>query len=218
MKRFFLWGGMAIVLLLIVVVVSRGGGEKMVLEQAPPIAAADHVYGPRDAKVVLVEYSDFQCPACRNYTPVVAQIEEEFKNDVAVVYRHFPLRAVHKHAELAARAAQAAAGQGKFFEMHDLLFTEQASWSTEMDPTDAFLRMAGQIGLDVDAFKAAMKSKEVKAAVQANVDEGESLGITSTPSFFLNGVFVQKPDGYALVETVRKAVEASRSAEVPVTP
>lgn len=197
---------MAAVLLVLAVVLRQKAPEVSITE-APAISDTDHVYGSRDAKVVLVEYSDFQCPACRMYAPVIAQIEEEFPESVAVVYRHFPLRTIHKHAELAARAAEAAGMQGKFFEFHDALFVGQETWAQELDPTKAFEQMASELGLNAETFRSDMKSKGVKEAVQADVAEGEALGIQSTPSFFLNGAFVKDPSGMQLVETVRKAVE-----------
>lgn len=211
MQRFFIWGGFALALLLILGAVLRSGTPNITESTVPPIRESDHVYGDRSAKVVLIEYSDFQCPACRMYTPVVAQIEQEFPNDVAVVYRHFPLRTIHKHAELAARASEAAALQGKFFEMHDALFVGQETWSQEMDPLKSFVDMAQQLGLDTEKFSQDIKSSEVKKAVQVSVDEAKSLGITSTPSFFLQGSFVENPGGNQLVELVKAEVEKAKA-------
>ena len=160
------------------------------------VSSADWVKGNRESKIVLVEYSDFQCPACGAYHPVVKQLVEEFGNDVAFVYRHFPLRQIHPNADLSARAAEAAGAQGKFWEMHDLLFENQKEWSNQKNAVDSFVKYAESLGLSSEQFKSDIDSKEVKQKVNEDYNGGTSLKISGTPTFFLNGKKLQNPRNY----------------------
>ena len=160
------------------------------------ISSSDWVKGNSGSKIVLVEYSDFQCPACAAYHPVVKQLVEEFGNDVAFVYRHFPLRQIHPNADLSARAAEAAGAQGKFWEMHDLLFENQKEWSNQKNAVDSFVKYAESLGLSSEQFKSDIDSKEVKQKVNEDYNGGTSLKISGTPTFFLNGKKLQNPRNY----------------------
>ena len=137
-KRFLLWGGVVVGLFLIVLAVVKlsetaQGPSNDVVPEVNAITEYDHVKGDRGASIVLVEYSDLQCPACRTYYPMIKQLADENGERIAVIYRHFPLTSIHKNAESAARATVAAAAQDKFWEMHDLLFEKQRFWSEEKD-------------------------------------------------------------------------------------
>lgn len=138
------------------------------------------------AKVVLTEYSDFQCPACGYFYPIVTKLKQEYGNDLKVNYRYFPLNS-HQFAALAARAAEAARNQGKFKEMHDLLFANQRYWSSTGNPQSIFVNYAEEIGLDVGQFKNELNSTETQQAVMEQKKEGQQRGVNSTPTFFVNG-------------------------------
>lgn len=165
---------------------SDGQGNDGSLVLTTEINERDIVKGNRDASVILVEYSDFQCPACRGYYPIVAALTEEFGESIAFVYRHFPLVTIHAYADLAARAAEAAGKQGKFFEMHDELFDNQSSWSTSQ-PRETIVGYAEELGLDVVQFEIDLESDEVKDKVRADRASGQRARVNSTPTFFLNG-------------------------------
>lgn len=148
--------------------------------------ANDWVEGSREAKVTLIEYSDFECPFCAKFSNEVSRLHDEFGDKLLIVYRNFPLRQ-HKNARLAAQAAEAAGRQGKFWEMHDWLFDYQATWAPLGDPRDAFAGYARALNLNADQFASDLDSRTVRAAVEADYQSGVKAGITSTPTFFLNG-------------------------------
>lgn len=169
------------------------------------VKSDDYVTGPEDASVTLIEYLDFECEACAAYFPLVNQLEQEFPSDLRVVRRYFPLPG-HKNGFPAALAVEAAAQQGKYHEMHDLLFQEQKNWGEAPVPTpEVFEGYAQQLGLDMDTFKSDVASEALKDRVQRDVDSGVKLGNTGTPSFFLNGQKIQSPRSFedfkVLIET-----------------
>ncbi len=159
--------------------------------------ATDWVTGAplKDAKVVLTEYGDFQCPACGIYYPLVKKIGADFKN-ITIVFRNFPL-SQHKNAWAAAQAAGAAGLQGKFWEMHDLLYENQETWAelSAGDAQNTFTTYAQKLGLNMDKFKTDFDSAEVKTKIQADYQSGVS-EIDGTPTFFLNNQKIQNPQGY----------------------
>ncbi len=173
--------------------VSGSQKKEEVANSLTTIVSDDYVTGPETAPVTLIEYLDFECEACGAYFPLVKQLEQEFPNDLRVVRRYYPLPG-HKNGLPAALAVEAAARQGKFDEMHDLLFTEQKNWGEKQAPTPAvFEGYAKKLGLDVAKFKQDVASQSVKDRVQRDVDSGTKLGNTGTPSFYLNGQKIQNP-------------------------
>ena len=146
----------------------------------------DWIKGNKDASITLIEYSDFQCPACKTYAPMIKKLSEEYKDNIKVVYRHYPLPQ-HKNAKAAAYGAEAAGKQGKFWEMHDLLFEKQEEWSNEGDITEKLSIFAESLGLNKDEWRADYESQEVKDAVNADVTLANMINISSTPTFLLNG-------------------------------
>jgi len=168
--------------------------EKKVVENSlTTIVADDYVKGNPNAPVTLIEYLDFECEACGAYFPLVKQLEQAFPNDLRVVRRYYPLPG-HKNSLPAALAVEASARQGKYDEMHDLLFTEQEKWGNKPAPTPAvFEAYAQQLGLDLAKFKQDVASQSVKDRVQRDVSSGTKLGNTGTPSFYLNGAKIQNP-------------------------
>jgi len=148
----------------------------------------DHTKGSATPSATLVEYGDFQCPACAVFAPSVKALSEEFSNDLQVVYRHFPLTNIHNNATNSAKAAEAAGKQDKFWEMHDLLYANQKVWEGGSGSVDVFADLASQIeGLDVERFKTDFDSQETSDKVDADVKSGNLLVVNATPTFFLNG-------------------------------
>ncbi|HQZ14893.1 MAG TPA: thioredoxin domain-containing protein [Acidimicrobiia bacterium] len=153
---------------------------------------SDWQMGPASASATLVEYSDFQCPACKAYAPIVKTFVEKNKEKVKFVYRNFPLQQ-HQFSKQAAYFAEAAGMQGKFFEMHDKLFDGQEDWEKETDPEKTFLSYAKELKLDIAKLQKDVDSKEVKDNVEADLASGNAAGVDSTPSFYMNGKKVESP-------------------------
>jgi len=158
----------------------------------------DHIKGPANqnasSTVVLMEYSDFQCPACRSYYPLMRQLTQEFGDKITFVYRHFPLSSIHQNAEFAARASEAAAKQGKFWEMHDLLFEKQNEWAKVTNLEPLFISYATLLGLDTEQFKIDWRSKEIKNLVITYRAHAVKAGLQGTPTFFLAGEKIVNPN------------------------
>jgi len=148
---------------------------------------SSHTYGEGAKAVTLVEYGDFQCPACGAYFPVIKQLKEEYKADITFQFRHFPLVQIHPNAMAAHRAAEAAAMQDKFWEMHDLLYENQQSWSTASNPARIFEDYAVNLSLNVEKFRQDVASITVNDIINADLKAGQALGADSTPTFVLDG-------------------------------
>jgi protein-disulfide isomerase len=199
-KKFTVWGGVALVILIVVFVLF----ESVTAPTAPvqtikiaPVSALDIKEGNPKAKVTLIEYADFQCPACAVFHPIVDQILKDYDNKILYVYRMFPLVSAHPNAFISAQAAYAAAKQGAFFNYDDLLYTRQNEWADLQDPTTAFTDYATLLKLDINKFKTDMNSDAAKKYVQASEDQASNEGIIQTPSFFINGNLIQNPTDYA---------------------
>lgn len=165
-----------------------------------------------EGTVTLVEYGDFQCPACAQYYPVVEQIVEKYAGEITFQFRNFPLVSIHPNAFAAARAGQAAAQQGKFWEMYDKLFSNQNDWGGSSSPMQNFEIYAGQLGLDKEQFKKDFASSATNDAIQADLAAGKKLNIQSTPTFVLNGEVIKNPSPTvdAFSEVIDKALAASK--------
>lgn len=176
-----------------------------------------HALGTSDAAVTLVEFGDFQCPACAQAEPVIQQIRADYAQEpnFRFVFRHFPLT-IHPNAVISAEAAEAAGAQGKFWEMHDTLYQNQNAWSTLSDPVDVFVGYAGQIGVaDVNRFREALENHDYQQAVRDDEKDGNALGVNVTPTFFLNG---EKLEGVQAYEELRAKIDALlASAPTPTT-
>lgn len=160
-----------------------------------PANSGDWIKGDKNSKVVLVEYSDFQCPACEYFYGIVKNLEKDFPENFAVVYRNYPL-SQHKYGELAAKAAEAAGIQGKFWEMHDVLFEKQSEWSESGDALKNFASYAQILGLNADKFNTDINSKEVSDKIQNDLADGNNQNIQGTPTFFINGKEIKSPGNY----------------------
>ncbi len=144
-----------------------------------------------EAAVVLTEYSDYQCPACAYFHPIVVKLKEEFGEKLQVNYKYFPLNS-HQYAALAARAAQAAKNQGQHLEMHNKLFEEQQRWSSAPNPQSIFVSYARELGLDVEQFKNDLNAAETQRTVMEEKQEGINQGVNATPTFIVNGDMLQQ--------------------------
>ncbi len=168
-----------------------------------------HIRGNPDAPVTLEEFGDFECPPCRNISTFLDELATEFNPRLRIIFRNFPL-AQHKHARQAAMAAEAAGLQGRFWEMHDLLYREQDTWSKSERADELFDASAGMLGLNLAQFKKDMESDKVKERVDSDQERGASLGVKSTPTVFVNnreiGPTERTPEG------VRAAIEAALKA------
>lgn len=142
------------------------------------------------AKIILTEYSDYQCPACAYFHPIVDSLKANYGDELKVEYKDFPLNS-HQFAALAARAAEAAKNQDKFLQMHKKLFENQQQWSSG-NAEARFIGYAKDIGLDIEQFKADLNAAETQKAVMEEKQEGIQLGVNSTPTFFINGEKVQQ--------------------------
>ncbi|PIN85235.1 MAG: hypothetical protein COV47_03190 [Candidatus Diapherotrites archaeon CG11_big_fil_rev_8_21_14_0_20_37_9] len=141
-----------------------------------------HVEGNPDGSVRIVEFSDFQCPACGGAYPVVKRVLAEYPEKVKITYRHFPLTSIHPYAQKAAEASECAADQGKFWEMHDKLFENQTALT--LPDLKAY---ASEIGINVDEFNSCLETGAHAANVAASASYAFSIGVNSTPTFFING-------------------------------
>jgi protein-disulfide isomerase len=148
-------------------------------------AESMHIRGPASAPVTLEEFGDFQCPPCGKLSDPINQLEREYRPRLRVIFRHFPLP-IHAHAREAALASEAAGLQGRFWEMHDLLYREQSVWSEAGDVGPLFNSYAGMLRLNVDRFKKDMESEQVEEHVASDQKRGAALGVGTTPTVFLN--------------------------------
>ena len=209
MNRTALWASISIliigvigILLLLVRFSTQAGGG--VLSLPAPVTASDWIRGDASAKVVVVEYADFQCPACGAYYPLVKQLEKDFPTNLAVVFRHFPLPQ-HPNAKPAARAAEAAGKQGKFWEMHDMIYENQREWSELADATPVFKKYAQTLGLDMTKFATDSADSTLLDKITSQSQVGEDAGINSTPTFFVNGEHLINPQGYPFFKAAVQA-------------
>ncbi len=159
------------------------------------ISDQEYVLGNRNAPVTLIEYGDFQCPACAAFSPIVMKLHQEFPDQLRVAFRHFPLPQ-HKNAESAAYAAEAAGLQGKFWEMAEKLYADQSVWGGLSSPQATYESYATGLGLDLEKFLRDFNDSSVKAKVSTHQQSGEEIGINSTPTFFLNGTKIANPPTY----------------------
>ena len=156
-------------------------------------AESMHIRGNPNAPVTLEEFGDFQCPPCGSFAAFGEELLKEYDSRVRLIFRSFPL-SVHEHAREASLAAEAAGLQGRFWEMHDTLYHEQAAWSKAPNARELFESYAGTIGLNVDQFKKDMDGEQAKARVDSDNARAQSLGITVTPTLYINGQPVDPKD------------------------
>jgi Na+/H+ antiporter NhaA len=180
------------------------GRAEMIIDLAEPVDdERDHVRGPEDAPVTVVEYGDFECPYCGQAEPVIRELLADFGDDVRYVWRHLPLTDVHPRAQLAAEAAEAAAEQGAFWEMHDLLLDRQDALRIP-----DLVRYAEELRLDVERFEEHVRKHAGAGRVAEDVDSADLSGVSGTPTFFIDG---RRHHGAYDIETLSKAVRTARA-------
>jgi protein-disulfide isomerase len=156
-----------------------------------PVTSRDHIQGPEDAPLTLVEYGDYECPSCGSAYPIVKRVQEQFGRRLRFVFRNFPLSEIHPHAESAAEAAEFAAAQGRFWEMHDLLFENQEQLSEAL-----YSELAEELGLSPTALRQALEEGKYKERVRTDFSSGVRSGVNGTPTFFVNGMRHDGPFDY----------------------
>ena len=200
-KRIMFWSGFFVVLALIVwgLIVAM---NKPVTSQEPkdpaPVNESDYIFGKSDGVFTLIEYSDFQCPACRTYYYFVDKLLNS-TTSVRFIYRHFPLPQ-HPNAIPAALAFESAGVQGKSFDMYKALFENYDEWVELADPKPEFVKYAESLGLNSAKFSEDMASTTLRKRIDDNAKEGQKIGINATPTFFVNGKFINNPPSYAEFE------------------
>lgn len=212
-RRYLIWGGTALIIIFavwgVIRAVPRDINQTGVgIPEA--VSSNDWTRGNKDSKVTLIEYSDFQCPACASYALLLTKITQDYGDKVLFVYRHFPLVSIHKTAILSATAAEAAGKQNKFWEMSDKLFQNQSRWADNPDAEDMFIGYAGELGLDLNKYKSDLDSKELKNKIEDSYQKATAIRLNYTPSIFLNGNLIKNPASYdefkAIIES---AIEAN---------
>lgn len=168
--------------------------------------------GNPSAKVTLVEFADYQCPACAAAHPIIKRITDEYKDQMLFVYRYFPLPQ-HTNAVPTAMASEASGVQGKYWEMYDLLYKNQNQWSESKNSTEIFSGYAKDLGLDLDKFEKDIQSDKFTDKIQRDKNDGRNLGVSATPTFFLNG---QKLVGITTYDELKNKIEQLTKAESPV--
>jgi len=182
----------------------------------PPVGPRDHIQGPPDAPVQLVEFGDYECPYCGEAYPVVKAIQERLGDQMCFVFRNFPLYSIHPDAGIAAQAAEAAGLQGKYWQMHDLLYTDQATWTTAASSSvvaQYFNGYASSLGLNVAKFDQDINSTQVLTKIQTDVNSGNAAQVNHTPTFFINLTQIPNPTSYADFQSVIEAAIASSTAQ-----
>jgi protein-disulfide isomerase len=188
---------------------------------------SQHIEGLGQAHITLVEYGDYQCPYCGEYFPVVKQIAAEYNNQMTFQFRNFPLTSLHPNAFAGARAAEAAALQGKFWQMHDLLYEQNgeyyqsnetlSNWIGASNPQPFFDQYATQLGLNLTKFNQDYASNEVNGTINADLAEGNKLGVDATPTFFLNGKQISVGIDVAQFQSVINAAIAKQAGKATST-
>jgi protein-disulfide isomerase len=171
-----------------------------------------HIRGKPDAPVTLEEFGDFECPPCGKLSEPINKLEQDYHSRLRIIFHHFPF-AIHQHAREAALVAEAAGLQGRFWEMHDVLYREQSTWSKAADARPLFDAYAGMLGLKIDRFKKDVESDEVKRRVNADQKQGADLGVKATPTIFINNRAL--PPASTNETGLRAAIEAAIKAKSP---
>ncbi len=179
--------------------IAENNSPELNIEAILTISDSDHILGSKDAEVVLIEYSDFQCPYCGRHAPNLKKLYEELGDDIAIVFRHFPL-SFHANALSAAVASECAAEQGKFWEYHDALFANQSDLGK-----DLYEKIATDLGLNISDFNECLDSGKYENEIKAEMEGGSSAGVTGTPGTFVNGNLVK---GAVPYETLKSIVES----------
>jgi protein-disulfide isomerase len=187
-KRF--WAILGVLFVIIVGAIWIGNNKKSNTSNSN-VAPTNHVEGQGTTGVKLVEYGDYECPICGMYYPTVKQVQAQFNNQIYFQFRNLPLTSIHQNAFVGARAAEAAAMQNKFWQMHDLLYENQDSWAQSSNPDTYFNAYAKQLGLNLTKFQSDFSSDYVNNLINADMNEfNKTNQQEATPTFFLDGKYV----------------------------
>ena len=205
-------GAVAILAITALIVTYLASGPNITVpDTIDEIQETDHTLGNPDAKIILIEYSDYECPACASYESLVQAVVSEFENHIQFAYRHYPLIKIHPNAQRAIRAAEAASLQGKFWEMHEKIFQSQSEWASKPSPEETFIRYAEELELDSGQFRFDYNSRELKNLADAAFTSATKLGLTYTPTFILNGEIIPNPQSHEQFRTlIRDAIIEAR--------
>ncbi|MBI3494467.1 thioredoxin domain-containing protein [Candidatus Saccharibacteria bacterium] len=187
---------------------------KVVTSDSKNTQIPDHIFGTTSKKVVMIEYGDFQCPACGNLYPSLHPLKEKYKDQLTFIFRNFPLTSIHPNALAASTAAEAAGLQDKWWEYHDKLYENQDAWSSaDTDKrTDIFVAYAKDLGLDTAQFKKDLENTKISDKIDRDQALGKKIGATSTPTLVLDGKTLnqnQWSTSQKLEETIVNAIKAS---------
>ncbi|MBI5139984.1 MAG: thioredoxin domain-containing protein [Candidatus Vogelbacteria bacterium] len=194
---------LTIVIVVLILVGLSSGHIQVSGDLVVPVNSSDHIVGTSTPKLTIVEYGDYQCPACAAFDPVVRKVMEEYSDKVQLVSRNFPL-IQHRNATSSAKIVEAAGRQGKFFEMREKIYTGQLDWANSDKPVEIFTRYAVELGLNVDKLLTDKELPEITNKIETDLQGGKDSSVNSTPSFFLNGKKVAMPLNY---EEFKKIVE-----------
>lgn len=168
----------------------------------------NHTFTQGSTGVVVIEYGDFECDGCFRYYPLFKQLKSKYSDRVTFQYRHFPIVGAHPKAMAAHRAAEAASKQNKFWEMHDLLYERQKSWTGNDSAAQIFEGYAGELGLDIEKFKSDVNDPQTNADVLADFEAGKAAGVDGTPTFFIDGQLIETPNSLeAFEELINNAIK-----------
>jgi protein-disulfide isomerase len=189
-------------------------------DQSKLVHANSYMTGNINAKVTLVEFGDYECPSCgAAYQPIKDIVNQYSSNpNFNFVFRNFPLSTVHPNADISAEAAEAAGEQGKYWQMHDLLYENQGTWGDSASPMQYFLKYAQQLGLNVATFQTEVTAGKFEPVIQADVADGNAVGINATPTFFVNGVPIVGDQQSDITSAIAKDLAAAPSSTPAPTP
>ncbi len=207
-KRIFTWGSFILIIALItwgmISASKKADREARGVASVDKVVETDHMRGATSSPVILIEYSDFQCPACAAYFPMVEKMVSENADKLTFVYRHFPLTQQHPNAIPSAKAAEAAGKQGKFWEMYELLFINQKNWAESKTAKIIFESYAKDLKLDMEKYAIDLESKETTDKITADQKSGYKAKVDSTPTFYINGQKIKNPQNN---EQFKKLIE-----------
>jgi protein-disulfide isomerase len=181
--------------------------EKDVNLLTDPVTDRDHATGPPTAPITIVEYGDYECPSCLNAVPIIHEVRRALGDQLRFVFRHFPQSSIHPHASVAAEAAEAAAEQGKFWEMHEALFRHQK----ELDEID-LSHLALSLGLEIYKFETSLGRQQHYQRILADFDSGLRSGVKGTPTLFVNGLRYDGPVDAKSIAAVAQEIDHRRGA------
>ena len=188
-KRF--WAIIGVLLVIVVGAIIISNNKNKSNTTTSNVAPTNHVEGKGSTGVKLVEYGDYECPICEMYYPVVKQVQSQFNDQIYFQFRNLPLTSIHQNAFVGARAAEAAAMQNKFWQMHDTLYENQTSWAQSSNPSTDFTQYAKQLGLNVSKFQQDESSDYVNSVINADMSAfNKTNQQEATPTFFLDGKYI----------------------------